>query len=313
MKTPAVSFLFFLACTSVILVQPACRHATPGPDPLAALYSNTQVIGDIVYKTAGSHSLKLDAYIPVTRLGEPPWVEYSPDLKPVLFFLHGGGWTSGNKISRSLFLMPFLSKGFCVVTADYRLLSQASLPEIISDTRAALRWIYDHSRQYKFDTARIVVSGESAGGHLALMNGVLNESSRFPPDSNEAGHELKVAAVVNWFGVADLVKASSDWDSVYLSQVAGPDPAKTTTVLRSCSPVNYVDAHTVPILTIHGSEDRAANYDQALLLHDILGKKGIKNQLLTIPGKKHGNFNSREMDQAMQEIWNFLSSIQILN
>jgi acetyl esterase/lipase len=288
----------------------SCTSDSNKVDEIASLYSNTQVIGDIVYRSTSSRLLKLDAYIPVKRLGEPPWIEYSEPLKPTLLFFHGGGWTSGNKISRSLFLMPYIEHGFSVVTADYRLLDEATLPEIIEDTRAALHWIYTHQAKYRFDTARILVSGESAGGHLALMNGVLNGSNLFLPDSLKT-YSLWVAGVINWFGVADLNEAYKDWDMDFRTLVGGTDSTWAQELLKQCSPVTYIDSNTVPVLTIHGSEDKAADYKQALLLHRLLDQNKVKNKLWTIPGKKHGNFDPKEMTAAVQQIWNFIETESI--
>src|SRR5688572_18416875 len=158
----------------------ACeKKSAPAIDPVSALYSDTHVISNIEYSNTDSISLKLDVYVQTKRLGEPPWVEYSDDRKPTLLFLHGGGWTSGDKVSRSLFLMPYVDKNWCVVTANYRHLDQANLIEICRDARSALNWIYDNAEKYKFDTTKIIVSGESAGGHLALMTGLSTDDTLF--------------------------------------------------------------------------------------------------------------------------------------
>jgi acetyl esterase/lipase len=288
----------------------SCKKQIPVIDPVAALYSNTQVIGDIIYKTIGNKKLALDAYIPAIRLGGPvSWVRYTDTLKPALLFLHGGGWTSGSKVSRSLFVMPFVQAGYVVITADYRHLPDVSLPEIISDTRAAIRWMYLNSEKYKIDTNRIFVSGESAGGHLALMVGALSESDLFPPDSLPLDRKLKVAGVINWFGVADLVHASETWDQKYINTVAGKDSLDPIPLFKKCSPVTYINKSTVPILTIHGSEDKAANYDQAILLNKLLDSTGTKHAFWTIQGKKHGDFTPIEMTEATQQIWKFIHSI----
>ena len=146
------------------------------------------------------------------RLGGPDnRVEYTDELKPTLFFLPGGGWQSGDKISRSLFLMPYVEKGFVVVTANYRHIPDTGLPAIIGDTRAALNWIYENSAKYKMDTNKIVISGESAGGHLALI-GVIDNETLFPQEEKKIERKMKVTAIVNWFGVADLNLANTHWD-----------------------------------------------------------------------------------------------------
>lgn len=279
-------------------------------DPVAALYSNTQVISNIEYKRMDSIRLLLDVYVPARRLGEPPWVEYTVKSKPTLLFLHGGGWTSGDKISRSLFLMPYVSRGWCVVTANYRHLEQAGLPAIIGDARSALHWIYQNAGKYKFDTARIIVSGESAGGHLALMTGLITSDVPFQEGGQPINRFIKVAGIVNWFGVADLAKASTSWDKSYFKQVAG-DSSHADSIFRLSSPVNYITGASPPVITIHGDQDRSAPYDQAPLLHDQLKRAGVKNYLFTVKGKKHGNFNANEMTAIYKDIWKFLKEIGV--
>ena len=304
--------LFIRSTLSVLLLTllAGCEKRASQIDPVASLYSDTQVISNIEYSNADSIRLTLDAYIQTRRLGEPPWVEYSENRKPTLLFLHGGGWTSGDKISRSLFLMPYVSKRWCVVTANYRHLDQASLIDIVGDTRSALNWIYENAEKYKFDTTKIVVSGESAGGHLSLMTGLAADHALFNHANVKSGRKLKVAAIVNWYGVADLVKASTTWDANYLNQVV-PDAAARDSILKVASPVNYVTSSSPPIMTIHGDQDMAAPYNQGVLLHERLKESGTKNYFLTIPGKKHGNFDGAEMTMIYNAIWKFLKEIGI--
>jgi len=299
----------FLPSIVIIYTLNSCQDKVPLEktdeiDYVAALYSNTQVIGNIEYAKIDSISLRLDSYIQTKRLGEPPWVEYSDEMKPTLLFLHGGGWTSGSSISRSLFVMPYVSRGWNIVTANYRHLDQTDLAGCIGDSRLALNWIYDNAAKYKFDTTRVVVSGESAGGHLSLMAGLIKDNSPFVPDGS-INHELKVAAIVNWFGVADLEKASETWSEEYILEVV-KDINDKDRVLQLASPIHYLNTETPPIMTIHGDQDKAAPYNQGVLLHEKLNELGLTNYFLTIPGKKHGNFDEKEMTMIQKEIWKFL-------
>lgn len=294
-------FLFLLI---VISVLQSCKEAKD-VDRVAALYSDMQVISNIVYSNVGSVPLALDVYVPTKRLGEPPWVEYSDRRKPTLLFLHGGGWTSGDKISRSLYLMPYVDKDWCIVTANYRHLDQSDLVGIIRDTRSALNWIYENAAKYKFDTTKIVVSGESAGGHLALMTGLSTNQAAFNHPDVSGRHDLRVAAIINWFGVVDLIKNSSNWDSAYLNAIV-PNPAERDSILRIASPITYLSKESPPIMTIHGDQDASAPYEQGVLLHKELEELGAKHYFLTIPGKKHGNFSGEEMTMIFQDIWKFL-------
>ena len=251
------------------------------------------------------------------RLGGPDnRVEYTDELKPTLFFLPGGGWQSGDKISRSLFLMPYVEKGFVVVTANYRHIPDTGLPAIIGDTRAALNWIYENSAKYKMDTNKIVISGESAGGHLALI-GVIDNETLFPQEEKKIERKMKVTAIVNWFGVADLNLANTHWDQnrakeVFFGGGQIESQENIDALLQKCSPVSYLDTQIPPKISIHGNEDVSARYEQSVLLHEKLEQLGIKNTFITIPGKKHGNFSPEEMTLATKEVWNFLEEAGIL-
>ena len=293
-----------LALTSLV----ACQKNTL--DHVASLAADAQVISNIEYAHVDSTSLLLDIYVPAIKLGEPPWIEYAEVRKPTLLFLHGGGWTSGDKISRSLQVMPFVDKGWCVVTANYRHLDETTLAGITGDARLSLNWIYENAGKYKFDTTRIIVSGESAGGHLALMAGFIADDDKFRQGGKQIKRPLKVAGVINWFGVADLSAASGTWDRAYLKNVV-KDTTRTNELLILNSPVTYITAASPPVMTIHGDLDTAAPYAQAGILHDKLNAAGVKNKFLTIPGKKHGNFDPGERTAIFKDIWKFLKEIGV--
>jgi acetyl esterase/lipase len=294
---------------SLLLIGLAgCTNRVDPTDEVAALYSNTTIFSNIVYSTIDSTNLLLDVYAPTKRFGAPPWIEFTADRKPTLLFFHGGGFNSGDKISRSLMLMPFVSKGWCVVTADYRLIDKTTLKGMIGDARAALNWVYDNADKYKFDTNKIVVSGESAGGHLALMTAFLRSDTAFETPHRIINRPLRVAAVVNWFGVPDLTLAAKGWNASQLQPLLGktnnPD-----SLLRLYSPIHYVNATSPPVFTIHGDQDQAANYAQAPLLRDSLNKYSVTNYLYTVKGKKHGNFDPSDMTEIYKALWPFLQGI----
>src|SRR5262245_3816258 len=149
-----------------------------------------RIYPNIVYSRAGGSELKLDV------------ITAGPDFKPrpTLIFFHGGGWVGGSKDASTLGSLPYLARGMNVVNVEYRLANVALAPAAVEDCRCALRWVYQNARQYGFETTRLVVAGGSAGGHLALMTGMLDPSAGFdnaPCGSWPPGrHELKVAAII---------------------------------------------------------------------------------------------------------------------
>ena len=294
--------MLFVSCT----LQPPSKI-----DAMASLYSKSIVVSNITYLSIDSIDLKLDAYVPAKNLGGEPWVEYSPVRKPVLLYIHGGGWNSLNRSIRNLNFLPYVDKGWAVVNIDYRLLDQAPFPAGIADCRYALNWIYENADKYKFDTTKIVVSGESAGGHLALMTGFLPNDKEIAIPNKPITRKLKVDAVINWFGISDVEKLMDFWNSKSFTQKLVGDTAKKKAIFKSCSPLTYVNSSTPPVLTIHGDADNSVPFIQASLLHDALNKHGVKNTLVVIKGKKHGDFDEAEMSENFNAIWRFLKEAGI--
>ena len=121
------------------------------------------ILPDITYLTVNNDALKLDIYQPRKPTSAVPTVVY----------FHGGGWVRRNKEEATLRLLPYMQMGWAVVNVDYRLAGVALAPAAVEDCRCALHWVFKHAKEYGFDTERLVVAGGSAGGHLALMTGML--------------------------------------------------------------------------------------------------------------------------------------------
>src|SRR5207249_11994530 len=122
---------------------------------------------------------------------------------PTLIYIHGGGWVGGTKEGSILSALPYLEMGWSVVNVEYRLGRVSLAPAAVEDCRCALRWVIAHAKDYKFDPDRIVIAGESAGGHLALTTGMLTRANGFDRMCQEE-NDPKVAAIVDFFGITDL-------------------------------------------------------------------------------------------------------------
>jgi acetyl esterase/lipase len=193
-----------------------------------------------------------------------------------------------------------------VVNIDYRLLKQAPFPACIADCRHAVNWIYENADGFKIDTSRIVVSGESAGGHLALLTGFLTNNAAFAIPNLPVTRELKVAAVINWFGISDVGSIMEHWNSSsYVTNLVG-DISKKEEIYRTCSPLTHVNPSVPPVLTMHGDADQVVPIDQATRLHEALNQFGVKNRLHVVKRKKHGDFDEPEMSENFRVIWEFL-------
>jgi acetyl esterase/lipase len=263
------------------------------------------VNSSITYGVANNFELKLDVYH--SREAKTP--------TPVVMMIHGGGWLVSNKDDYVLTAVPYLMMGFAVVNVEYRPGKISLAPAAVEDCQCALRWIARHAKDYNFDLEKVILTGPSAGGHLALTTGMIPSSAGF---ANECAYQddpnipdPKVAAIINLFGitdVADLLQGPNlrTYAVSWMGSASGRDD-----LARRISPISYVRPGLPPILTVHGDADKVVPYSQAVRLHDALTKARVRNQLLTIPGGRHGRLTAEQDLLAFETTRSFLESLGI--
>ncbi len=257
---------------------------------------------DIVYNTANNTQLKLDVWYP----------NASTSPTKTLVYYHGGGWIFGAKAYSILSYLPFLERGWRVVDVEYRMASNSPAPAAVEDTRCALRWVFRNAKQYNFDTSKIVLMGHSAGGHLSLISGMLPEKT--PLDNNCYADEkygdpqIKVAAIVNWFGISDVNDLIQGPNLKNYAMMWMGSQKNADEIAKSVSPLTYVRAGLPPVITIHGDKDDVVPYTHATRLKEALDKVGVKNQLYTVKGGGHGQFTREQYLPAWENVFKFLKA-----
>ena len=261
-----------------------------------SITASYRVTPNITYLTANNFEAKLDVY---SRSD-------STTPQPTLIWIHGGGWTGGTKESATFSLLPYLEMGWNVVNVEYRLAKISLAPAAVEDCLCALRWVIRNAKQYGFDTSKLVVSGGSAGGHLALTTAMIPVSEGM--DRQCPGTEpLKVAAVVDWYGITDVVDLLDGVNmKTYAVQWMGSMPNRVE-IAKRVSPLTYVRAGLPPVISIQGDQDPTVPYDHSVRLQDALKKVAVDGELITIPGGKHGGFTRGENQRAYAAIKAFLA------
>jgi acetyl esterase/lipase len=278
------------------LAAPGFAQLSPSAAWATHAANEYQTYPNVTYLTMGDTQLKMDIYR--RRTATTP--------QPTIIYMHGGFWVAGNKEGAILNLLPWMEMGWNVVNVEYRLGPNTLAPGALEDSFCALRYVGQQAMMYNVDVNRILVTGESAGGHLALALGIIPESEGFDRECAANTPLPKVAAVINWFGIADVPDV-----------IDGPNrrpPAERwfgslpnrMEVAKRVSPLTYVRAGLPPILTVHGDADPTVPYPQAVRLHAELTKVNVPNQLITVPGGHHGGFTSEQRDRIYLTIRAFL-------
>lgn len=243
------------------------------------------VLKDIEFAKPEGVSLLLDLYLP----------EHPAGLPPLVIWVHGGGWSAGDRRFCPDLRRWFASCGIAMASIDYRLSGQARFPAPLEDVREAIRWLKAHSDVYGFDGGAVGLWGASAGAHLAALAAL----TAADPDED-------VQAVVDGYAPSDLGRLDEgapegslihDWEDSAEAGLLGVRPSEDAERARAASPLAHVQPGAPPFLILHGLADRIVPARQSELLYEALAAWGCKATLCLIDGLDHGFLNTREMEE----------------
>jgi acetyl esterase/lipase len=253
---------------------PAPTRSTPSetapvqPSPLPFDLYGTKII-DMTYCTMDGEAQKMDLYLP----GEGgPW--------PVLVYVHGGGWTAGDK-ANTMGIGGEQIQGYALASINYRLYPAVRFPKMIEDVKCAIRSLRAHATQLNLDPNRIAAMGASAGGHLVSLLGTSDQTTGW--DVGEyLDQSSRVQAVVALAPATDFSQEFLDPDNqLELLNLFGPEN------LLTASPVTYVSPDDPPFLLVHGDQDTLLPVQQSQSLHAKLQEAGVPAQLVIVENADH--------------------------
>ena len=218
-----VSALLFSACTQLSLLA----VNTP------ALFGAYRRDADLHYGALAEQ--RLDLYTPTN-------IQASSSRKlPVVIFLHGGGWNSGDKNQYRFVGAALAEQGWIGVAVNYRLYPDVKYPAFMDDAALAVKYVHDHAAEWGGDVQQIYLMGHSAGAHIALM---LALDEEFLHAAGGDSHWLR--GVIGIAGPYDFIPFTFD----YMHDLFGPEIN-----YAKSQPVNYVRADAPPLLLLHGTTD----------------------------------------------------------
>lgn len=212
---------------------------------------------------------------------------------PVLVYLHGGGYFTGNKNFEARALRyRFAARGWVVVSANYRLRPHVGWPEHLVDAKRVIAWVREHAEDYGMDADQIVLSGSSAGAHLSVLAALTQNDPALQPGFT--GADTSVAGVVGLYG----------YYGRYYGRDAGEQPASTPLALP---------AHSAPpMLIVHGAKDSYTPVAgaRALVVH-LRSQSHQPVAYAELPGAQHGFdvLHSYRFDTVLRGIEAFCSQL----
>jgi acetyl esterase/lipase len=233
---------------------------------------------DLLYRPGSSHDKhRLDVFMPPVPRA------------PVVHFVHGGYWVSGDRkggghgaglyasIGRAL-----VSRGIGCVIQSYRLAPEVGIDGILDDVMAALSWTERHIAEHGGDPSRIFMMGHSAGGHIAALIA-----------ADDSLHEMRGMRRED---VRGCIALSAIWDVEDMADTQGTAFGESVTLpvfgedrarWRARSPMQHLDAETTPMLIAVGERDFPYMIPQAEHAHDKLAAAGHDASHAVIPGNSH--------------------------
>ena len=229
---------------------------------------------DVVFGTGGGRDLRCNVY----------WPPQAGDARPALLLVHGGGWVNGDRNQLHGYGILLGRIGYVCVATEYRLAGEAKWPAQIHDVKAALRWMRANAAHLGIDPAKIAISGNSAGAHLALLAAGTPNLSEFEGDGGNAGAGTQVAAAVGFYAPTVLYGGTPQAQE-HFGFLFGPGYGEATA--RAASPIDHASASFPPALLITGNNDELVPVESSFVMYEALRKAGAPVEMHVYAGAPH--------------------------
>lgn len=248
------------------------NHATQTPP------ENVVKVKDIPYIDDGNPYHKFDVFYPEGKIAK--------EGLPVIIDIHGGGWMYASKDLNEYYCMELASKGYCVFSISYRLVPDVTVYEQIKDCTDALAYINSNMKNYPANKKTVMLTGDSAGGQLALYSTILNNN----PDAREIFGTVDTKLNIKCLLLTSPVTyaKSGGWFSIYTKKMWGED-------YKTKAAYNYMDLDEImelannmpPTYFITSSGDTLA-HDQTVNAYNYFADKGYECEIQDFTDLREG-------------------------
>lgn len=216
------------------------------------------------------------------------------EKSPLIIYVQGSGWRKQNLGLEIGQLVRMAKRGYVVAIVEYRPSAVALFPAQIKDSKTAIRYMIKNHEKYNIDIDKIVVWGDSSGGHTATMVGAtLNDTEYNDEESN-----LDIKAIIDFYGPTDISKMCTE---LSIQDHISPDSPEgeiigRVNVLENLDRVhptvvmNHIskDKNLPPFLIVHGNKDRLVPFGQSVLLYEKLKSENKEVEFYQLDGADHG-------------------------
>jgi acetyl esterase/lipase len=249
----------------------------------------------VVFGKGGGRELRCDVFTPPADVRNRRGV----------LLVHGGGWRQGDRSQLRGYGVLLGRRGYTLVACEYRLSGEAKWPAQIHDVKAALRWMRAESGALGIDPARIAISGNSAGGHLALVAAGTPNLPAFEGMGGNEGTGTEVAAAIAFYPPVTLAPdpsrlATNPGLRAALEELFGTDFEHE--VARQASPLTHAHGAFPPTLLIHGNRDELVPAEESFRMYRALAEVGAEVELHMFNGVPHAFDAGRELGRQCADI-----------
>jgi acetyl esterase/lipase len=231
-----------------------------------------------------------------------------------MLFIHGGGWSGGDKQSWHEVAGHYCDLGYTCASAEYRLVPQTDFIGQITDVRLAMAAFRDRAGEIGFEIDRIAVVGSSAGGHLVAMLATLEAADELCTDGPPNGIDTIPNAVICYcpvLAVYDTGSVRGFFNDAARAMLGGTFEDNPQ-LFRQATPLDRITGREPPFLFLHGDADEQVPLSHSTEMHRQLIEAGAISRLVVVPGAPHGfgyGVESAHQKTSLKHVALFLDTV----
>lgn len=269
----------------------------------AAIAADYQVMRDVRYGPDDRQMMDLHLARDVSRLGSRNFT---------IVFLHGGGFSFGNRSDNTRYITPFLQKGLNVVNMSYRI--RQGVAVATEDLTLALNHLAGSAETHRLRLDRVIVGGFSAGGQIASTVGLARHSPAYP---FRLANDIRIAGILNFSGPVDelevvekvfLNHSSEDWMLVGGNLYPAGGRFTRDEMLRLFTPITHFDGTAPPYFLSHGGRDDQIPLSTFSRFTATLSTSGVRHHIAFYPEAGHSKSDA-DLQETFVALFRFLDGL----